>query len=129
MASVKQLMAHHQRNIKKQLGQSGNGSIRYEYIISRDELIDSYIHRLDDLGYPLRVEPKRDRYVFNKSALEKVLIEASTKALNEIQDDIVKFVNEEVSQMIEESAYEIFDSINSLGSTTTNYKKKNHKKH
>ena len=90
MASVNELMAHHIRSIKKQLGQSGNGSVKYEYIVSREELIDSYIHRLDDLGYPLRVEPKRDRYVVNKSALEKVLIEASTKALNGIQDDIIK---------------------------------------
>ena len=89
MASIKQLMAQHHRNIKKQLGQSGNGSIKYEYIVSREELIDSYIHRLDDLGYPLRVEPKRDRYVLNKSSLEKALSEASTKALNEIQADII----------------------------------------
>ena len=90
MASVDKIMAQHQRNIKKQLGQSGNGSIKYEYIVSRDELIDSYIHRMDDLGYPLRVEPKRDRYVVNKQALEKALIEASTQALNEIQADIVR---------------------------------------
>ena len=89
MASIKQLMAQHHRNIKKQLGQLGNGNIKYEYIVSREELIDSYIHRLDDLGYPLRVEPKRDRYVLNKSSLEKVLSEASTKALNEIQADII----------------------------------------
>ena len=82
-------MKHHLRNLKKQIGQSGNGIIKYEYIVSREELIDSYIHRMDDLGYPLRVEPKRDRYVVNKQALEKALIEASTQALNEIQADIV----------------------------------------
>ncbi|MBR4461304.1 MAG: hypothetical protein IKS51_01815 [Erysipelotrichaceae bacterium] len=88
--NVSDKMAHHQHNLKKQLGQSGNGTIKYEYITSREELIDSYIHRLDDLGYPLRIEPKRDRYIFNKQALEKTLIEASTQALNEIQTDIVR---------------------------------------
>lgn len=89
MASIKQLMAQHHRNIKKQLGQSGNGSIKYEYIASREELIDSYIHRLADLDYGLKVEPRRDRYVMNKQELEKTLVEASTQALNEIQADII----------------------------------------
>lgn len=129
MASVEQFMAHHQRNLKKQLGKNGNWTTKYEYIVSRDELIESYIHRMDDLGYPLRVEPKRDRYVVNKQALEKALIEASTQALNQIQEDIIHWVEQDVSQMIEESAYDIYNSITELGSYNVNHKNTNNKKH
>ncbi len=129
MASVGRFMAHHQRNLKKQLGQSGNGTIRYEYITSREELISSYIRRLADLDYGLKVEPRRDRYVMNKQELEKVLIEASTQALNEIQADIIRWVEQDVSQMIEESAYDIYNSITELGSYNVNHKNTNNKKH
>ena len=45
---------------------------------------------MDDLGYELKVEPKRDRYVMNKQVLEKTLIEASTRALQEMQEDIMR---------------------------------------
>lgn len=45
---------------------------------------------MDDLGYGLKVESRRDRYVMNKQVLEKTLIEASTRAFQEMQEDIIR---------------------------------------
>ncbi len=79
---------------------------------------------MEDLGYGLKVESKRDRYVMNKQVLEKALVEASTRALLEMQEDIIRWVYEDVFPIIEQGAYEIYDDVLSLGTTATAQHKK-----
>lgn len=94
------IMQEHIHKLKKSAGLAGNGSIKYEYILSKDELLDSYLNRLDDLGYPLRVEPKRDRYVMNSAALKKAFEDAATKTIQQLELEIIDFVDKGVMELI-----------------------------
>lgn len=107
MIDREKVMQRHIHNLKKSAGLHGNGSIKYEYIYTAEELEDAMLKRMDDLGYPLRVEPKRDRFVMNKSALKDAIIKASEKALNEFQHQIFVFVKNDVGDMLEREAYVI----------------------
>ena len=106
----------HIHNLKKSAGLSGNGTIKYEYILSKDQLYDAYLKRMDDLGYPLKVEPKRDRYVMNSKVLKKAFEDATTKALKQLEDEIYNFVDKEVMNVIDHETYNL---LNNLALTST----------
>ena len=108
----------HQRNLKRSINQFGNGSIRYEYILTREQLINAYLTRMDDLGYALKVEPKRDRFVINKEVMRKAIEQATTQALKEFSQQIYVFLNNDVNDLIERNAYSILNNVFSLGSTS-----------
>ena len=101
----------HAHDLKKSGGLPGNGAIKYEYILTKDQLYDTYLNRMDDLGYPLRVEPKRDRYVMNSKVLEKAFEDATTKALKQLEDEIYNFVDKEVMNVIDHETYNLLNTI------------------
>lgn len=105
----------HLMNLKKSAGLLGNGSIKYEYILTQEQLINSYLSRMSDLGYALKVEPKRDRYVLNKEVMRKAIEEASTKALEQFAQQIYVFLDNDVNKLIERNAYNILNDVFSLG--------------
>ena len=110
---IDSVTTHHQNNIKRALNQrTSSNYVRYEYITSQNELIDSYLHRMDDLGYPLRVEPKRDRYVVNKKALQDALENATIQALKQMDKEITNFMYTEVRAMLEDNIQDVFNEIN-----------------
>ena len=104
-------MQRHIHNLKKSAGLPGNGMIKYEYIYTKDQLQDDYLKRMDDLGYPLRVEPKRDRYVMNSKALEKALEETAVNVLKEIEDELNDFVEKEVFDVITREAANLMNTV------------------
>ena len=103
---------NHQRNIDVALGRRGNKYTNYEWIVDKDDLLNSYLHRMDDLGYPLRVEPKRDRYVVNKKALQDALEHATVEALKQMNKEINEWINTDVRNCIEFTAQDVLNSIN-----------------
>ena len=113
----------HIHNLKKSAGLSGNGTIKYEYILSKDQLYDAYLKRMDDLGYPLKVEPKRDRYVMNSKVLKKAFEDATTKALEQLENEIYNFIDKEVLKVIDQETTALLNTISvSSGQFTTNRK-------
>ena len=117
MTDAKAYAQRHQRNLKKRAGLAGNGSIKYEYILSQEDLTNAYLTRMDDLGYALKVEPKRDRFVINKEVMRKAIEQATTQALKEFSQQIYVFLNNDVNDLIERNAYSILNDVFSLGST------------
>jgi len=90
---------------------------QYEHITTKDELIDSYLHRMDDLGYPLRVEPKRDRYVLNKKGLEKAIDKVVSETFKEMDKEVNEWIKTGVIPLMEDSLQDVLDSINVVNST------------
>lgn len=111
----------HIHNLKKSAGLAGNGAVRYEYILSESELQDTYLNRIDDLGYPLRVEPKRDRYVMNKKALEKAFSDASTQIIKQVEQELYDFINDEVMNLIAQETTALLNTVSfASGQCTVN---------
>lgn len=70
---------------------------------------------MDDLGYPLRAEPKRNRLILNTASFKKAVQEITIREILNVEKEIIKFINEDVSQVIEGQAIEILDQVLSLG--------------
>ncbi|MBR0419445.1 MAG: hypothetical protein IJI66_09770 [Erysipelotrichaceae bacterium] len=70
---------------------------------------------MDDLGYPLRAEPKRDRLILNTKSFKKACQAITIRQLTKHEKEIIKFINEDVSKVIEGQAIDIFNQILSLG--------------
>ena len=105
------LMNHHIRNLKNAVGQRANHT-KYDFIVSQNELVDSYLHRMDDLGYPLRVESKRDRYVVNRNALQDALEHATVEAIKQMDKEITQWIDTDVSYLVESRLEDILNYIN-----------------
>ncbi len=70
---------------------------------------------MDDLGYPLRVEPKRNRIILNTLSFKKTVQQITIREILKVEKEIVKFINEDVSKIIEGQAMDILDQVFSLG--------------
>ena len=119
-------MQRHAHNLKKSAGLHGNNSVRYEYILTVDQLEDAMLKSVDDLNYPLRKEVKRDRYVLNKQALRDAIIKGSEKALNDYQHQIFVFLQNDVNKLIERNAFTILNDVFSLGNASNSNDDTNH---
>ena len=86
--------------------------IKYEYLKSWQEYKESLMRNMDDLGYPLRKEVKRNRYVLNASGFEQALNKAIEQAVKEQTESITKWIDTEVIMMIEENLQDILNNIN-----------------
>ena len=86
--------------------------IKYEYIKSWQDYKESLMRNMDDLGYPLRKEVKRNRYVLNASGFEQALNKAIEQAVKEQAESITKWIDTEVMIMIEENLQDILNNIN-----------------
>ena len=104
---IKQL----RETVKKAELNKAKNSTEYEYIYTRQQLLDSWLEKMEDLKYPLRVEPKRDRYVMNRKAMEQALTKACEEALNDMEKDITLWINTDVASLIQETAEEVLNSI------------------
>lgn len=120
-------MQRHIHNMKKSAGLSGNGAVRYEYILDEKQLVDTYLKRMDDLGYPLRVEPKRDRFVMNSKALQKTFEDAIAKTFQQFEKELYDFVYNDVMEVIEQETYILLNSFNPSSGKITNRKPINRK--
>ncbi len=73
---------------------------------------------MDDLGYPLRVEPKRNRLILNTLSFRKVIQDITIREIMKAETEIIKFIDEDVSKVIEGQAIDILNQIFSLGDTS-----------
>ena len=70
---------------------------------------------MDDLGYPLRVEPKRDRIILNKASFRKAIQDITIREIMKAEKEIISFIEEDVSNVIEGQAIDILNQVFSLG--------------
>lgn len=108
---AQELLRRHVRNLSKMHASHKGESLQYDYIISADELRERMFNHYDDLGYPLRVEPKRDRYVLNSEGFEKALQQACRDALNEMEKEVYQWMKNDCKYKIQEVAVNALNSV------------------
>lgn len=89
---------NHLNNLSRLAGRDVTN--RYEYIMTSNDLLKSFIEAKRDLTYPLRKEVKRDRYILNAESLEKALEEAINKALTEVEKGMTDVANNTVNDVV-----------------------------
>lgn len=85
---------------------------KYEYIRSFQEYRESLMRNMDDLGYPLRKEVKRNRYVLNSRGLEEAINKAVEQAVKKEVESITKWIDTEVMTIMEENLQDVLDNVN-----------------
>ncbi len=104
-------MKRHIMNLKRSITTtSTDGKIHYQIIADNEAFINSLLSGNED-GYPLRKEVKRDRYVLNSEAMRKAMQEATTKALEQLEKEIVNYIQRDVSMLVEKTATDTLNSI------------------
>ena len=102
MIDIEEYRDRHIRQMKRAFnsanGESndGDGSFKYDFILNNDDLINSYLRTMADLRYPLRVEPKRDRYVVNKQALKQALEKACEKTTKNFERQLHEYIDRDI---------------------------------
>lgn len=96
--NVNAAMGNHLGNISRQIGRDVTN--RYSYITTSDELTNAFLQAKSDLGYPLRKEVKRDRFVLNAESLEKALEEAINKTFNEVEKGLTELANDTINDIV-----------------------------
>ena len=86
--------------------------IKYEYIRTWQDYKESLMRNMDDLGYPLRKEVKRNRYVLNSRGLEEAINKAVEQAVKKEVESITKWIDTEVMTMMEENLQDVLDNVN-----------------
>lgn len=94
-------MKHHLGNISRQVGHDVTN--RYSYIVSNDDLVNTYLKMRHELHYPLMVDSRNRRaIVYNKKGLEK-----------KIQDMINECILSNISELENMIANDVVDNITS----------------
>ena len=91
-------MNNHYNNLSRLVGRDITN--RYEYIMTSDDLLKSFVEAKRDLTYPLRKEVKRDRYILNAQSLENCLEDAINKALKEVEKGMTDVANNTVNDVV-----------------------------
>ena len=87
----------------------GHPVTRYEYMLSRDDVMNAWFKAHVDLGYPLRKESARDRFlIYNSKGLEKEINEIITELIINSEKILIEMLREDATQVMQELA----DSIN-----------------
>lgn len=113
---AKQLMGNHLKNMKVSTRRSDE-SIEYHSIMTYEDYKASLIEGMSDLGYPLRKEVKRDRFVLNSEGMRQTMEIATRRALEWHEEEIYAFLRNEVKQEIVRSTSEVLNSISWNGSS------------
>ena len=97
---------------------ASQGKIQYKYIVSNEQLIDNMLSGGgSDLGYPLRKEVKRDRFVLNSEAMRKAIQDATEIALSQMEKEIIDWLQKDLTVIVEQTATNalnnvVFDGMN-----------------
>ena len=87
----------------------GHPVTRYEYMLSGDDIMNAWAQAHADLGYPLKKESARQRYlIYNKQGLEKQINEIITELIINSEKILIEMLKEDATQIMQELA----DSIN-----------------
>lgn len=88
---------------------AGHPVTRYEYMLSGDDIMNAWAKAHADLGYPLRKESARDRFlIYNSKGLEKEINEIITELIINSEKILIEMLREDTTQVMQELA----DSIN-----------------
>ena len=93
------IMQNHIGNLHRAVGTDGSG--KYSYILSSNDLLKSYYNSKKDLAYSLRKEVKRDRYIYNAEGLQKDIFN--------LVNDVLQDVEKPLANMI---AFDIINAVN-----------------
>lgn len=90
-----------------------NDNLKYNPIYTYDDLKRYWVRRSADLGYPLTVEAKykRDRYIMNKEAMNKVFNEISNKVLLQHETELFAFYNNVISKAIRDNTEDVMNTL------------------
>ena len=101
----------HVNNLRKTLPDEAKQGPEYQYIITHEQLMDRILLGLDDDGYPMRVEPKRDRFVMNSKAMEKAIDKIVKDTLNEISGEVVAWIQTDVRDYIASTTENVLNNL------------------
>ena len=87
-------------------------TICYNDLKTWKEYKESLMQNMDDLGYPLRKEVKRNRYVLNARGFEEAVEKAVEQAVKQETEAITKWIDTEVLAMAEDNVQDILNNIN-----------------
>ena len=90
---------------------SADGKIQYTIIRTNEDLLDYLLAGGEDLPYALRKESKRQRYVWNSEAMRRNLQKATTEALNQMEKEIIAWINRDVSEYIAQTTTDVLNTI------------------
>lgn len=95
---------------------AGHPVTRYEYMLSRDDLTNAWAKAHADLGYPLKKESARDRFlIYNSKGLEKQINEIITELIINSEKILIEMIWEDGIQVMQELA----DCINVVNNKAT----------
>lgn len=109
-------VSRHVNNLRRAAGVAVSGTNgRYEVITNTDELTKAFLQSKSDLAYSLKKERTRDRYVANRTGLEKAIADVVNRELQGAASDLSQY-----------TAAELVDNINAaFGLTSGNRNKTN----
>ena len=106
--NYKKALNNHLGNLSRSAGLNGATS-SYEYILSQNDLQNAWVKAHTDLGYPLKKESARDRYlIYNRQGLENEINKVLTELIQNDLETIVQLIKEDTTVAIQD----ILDSIN-----------------
>lgn len=87
----------------------GHPVTRYEYMLSGEDIMNAWAKAHADLGYPLKKESARDRFlIYNSKGLEKEVNKIITELIINSEKILVEMLREDATEVMQELA----DSIN-----------------
>jgi hypothetical protein len=111
MIDINSAMQSHIGNLHRAVGTDGSG--KYSYLLTSNDVLKSYYESKKDLPYPLRKEVKRDRYIYNADGLQKDLIEIVNNAIQEAEKELSNLVSDDIVNMV-------YDKINGVVGAVSN---------
>ncbi len=120
MIDTNNAMQQHIGNLHRAVGTDGSG--KYSYILSSDELLKSYYDSKKDLPYALRKETKRDRYICNADGLQKDLLDLCNAAIQNASKEMSDIVSDDIVNAVYAKINGAVSAAGVKGTTTNNSK-------
>lgn len=115
------VMKRHLNNISRQVG---HPVTRYEYILSQNDLTNAWVQAHADLGYPLKKESYRDRYlIYNKKGLEAEINKIITALIVDNEKILINLIREDTTETVQD----ILNNINVINNQLVVNKTSSHR--
>lgn len=121
MIDTNSIMQNHIGNLHRAVGTDGSG--KYSYILSSNDLLKSYYNSKKDLAYSLRKEVKRDRYIYNADGLQKDIADMVNEEIQKAEKEFVDMVSTDIVNAVYAQINGAVSAVNGKGSTKVNTSK------
>lgn len=95
--------------VNQRSGEFGN---KYRYILSGKDLYQAFSESQADLGYELRKEVKRDRFVMNSAKMEHMIIDLICKELEKMDQELCNIVSQDITNSVTNALNSITVGVN-----------------